>query len=169
MRIFVLFFGGRVIFMKPNSDLIKCTPSDSQWVDFDKCITYGTVTALKLQNTSFYHLQQFTWAPPHYLLQFSSVQFSCSVVSDSLWPHGLQHARPPCPSPTPEACSNSCPLSQWCHPTISSSVVPYSWQLKQPRLGHTVEKSELLTIQNKSFKVVIFIAGCQQQWRPLGK
>ena len=43
-------------------------------------------------------------------------------MSDSLWPHGLQHARPPCPSPTPEACSNSCPFSQWCHPTISSSV-----------------------------------------------
>ena len=49
-----------------------------------------------------------------------SVQFNCSVLSDSLQPHGLQHARPPCPSPTPEACSNSCPLSRWCHPTISS-------------------------------------------------
>ena len=48
----------------------------------------------------------------------SSVQFSRSVMSDSLQPHGLQHARPPCPSPTPGACSNSCPLSQWCHPTI---------------------------------------------------
>ena len=55
----------------------------------------------------------------------NSVQFSCSVVSDSLWPHGLQHTRLPCPSPTPGACSNSCPLSQWCHPTISSSVIPF--------------------------------------------
>ena len=53
-------------------------------------------------------------------------QFSCSVVSYSLWPHGLQHTRPPCPSPTLGACSNSCPLSRWCHPTISSSVVPFS-------------------------------------------
>ena len=52
--------------------------------------------------------------------------FSCSVVSDSLWPHGLQHARPPCPSPSPGAYSNSCPLSQWCHPTILSSVIPFS-------------------------------------------
>ena len=52
--------------------------------------------------------------------------FSSSVVSDSLWPHGLQHARLPCPSPTPETCSNSCPSSQWCHLTISSSVVPFS-------------------------------------------
>ena len=59
-------------------------------------------------------------------LSVSSVQFSCSVVSDSLWPHGLQHARLPCPSPTPRACSNSCPSSRWCHPTISSSVVPFS-------------------------------------------
>ena len=51
---------------------------------------------------------------------------SDSVVSDSLQPHGLQHTRPPCPSPSPGACSNSCPLSQWCHPTISYSVVPSS-------------------------------------------
>ena len=55
-----------------------------------------------------------------------SVQFSCSVVSDSLRPHGLQHTRPPCPSPTPGVYPNLCPLSQWCHPTISSSVIPFS-------------------------------------------
>ena len=59
------------------------------------------------------------------VIKFSSVQLSHSVVSNSLQPHGLQHARPPCPSPTPEVYSNSCPLSQWCHPTISSSVVPF--------------------------------------------
>ena len=58
--------------------------------------------------------------------QLSSVQFSHSVMSDSLRPHELQHARPPCPSPTPGVHSNSCPLSQWCHPAISSSVVPFS-------------------------------------------
>ena len=52
--------------------------------------------------------------------------FIHSVVLSSLWSYGLQQARPPCPSPTPGTCSNSCPLSQWCHPTISSSVVPYS-------------------------------------------
>ena len=56
----------------------------------------------------------------------SSVQFSRSVVSDSLQPHGLQHTRLPCPSPIPRAYPNSCPLSRWCHPTISSSVVPFS-------------------------------------------
>ena len=54
------------------------------------------------------------------------VKFSCSVVSDSLRPPGLQHTRIPCPSPTPGACSNSCPSSRWCHPTISSSVDPFS-------------------------------------------
>ena len=56
----------------------------------------------------------------------ASVQFSCSVVSDSLWPHESQHARPPCPSPTPGVHSNSRPSSQWCHPAISSSVIPFS-------------------------------------------
>ena len=59
-------------------------------------------------------------------VQFSSVQFSRSVVSNSLRPHRLQHARLPCPSPTPRVYSNSCPLSQWYHPVISSSVVPFS-------------------------------------------
>ena len=56
----------------------------------------------------------------------SSVQFSPSVVSSSLWPHESQHARPPCPSPTSRVHSNSCPLSRWCHPAISSSVIPFS-------------------------------------------
>ena len=55
-----------------------------------------------------------------------SVQFSCSVMSNSLWPHESQHARPPCSSPTPGVHPNSCPLSWWCHPTISSSVIPFS-------------------------------------------
>ena len=56
----------------------------------------------------------------------SSVQFSCSVISDSLWPHELQHARPPCPSPTPRDHPNSCPSYWWCHPAISSFVIPFS-------------------------------------------
>ena len=61
----------------------------------------------------------------HHIL-LVSVQCNCSVLSHSLWPHGLQHARPPCLSPVPGVDSNSCPMSQWCHPTISSSVVPFS-------------------------------------------
>ena len=59
-------------------------------------------------------------------MTFSSVQFSCSVVSHSLRPHELQHTRPPCPSPTPGVNPNSRPSSQWCHPAISSSVIPFS-------------------------------------------
>ena len=80
---------------------------------------------------------------------FLSVQFSCSVVSNSLQPYGLQHARPPCPSPTPRACSNSCPSSWWCHPTISSSAIPFSSCLQSfPASGsfpkHCMETSILL-------------------------
>ena len=61
-----------------------------------------------------------------FMTSVQSVKFSHSVVSDFLWPHRLQYARPPCPSPAPGVYSNSCPLSQWCHPTISSSVIPFS-------------------------------------------
>ena len=61
---------------------------------------------------------------------YGSVQFSHSVVSDSLWPHGLQHARLPCPSPTPRVCSNSCPSSRWCHLTISSFAALFSFSLQ---------------------------------------
>ena len=67
---------------------------------------------------------------------FSSVQYSCSVVSGSLLPHELQHGRPPCPSPTPRVYPNSCPMSRWCHPAISSSVIPCSSCLQSfPALG----------------------------------
>ena len=64
------------------------------------------------------------------LCSTTSVQFSLWVMSNSLWPQGLQHARPPCPSPTPGVYSNSCLLSRWCHPTISSSVVLFSFYLQ---------------------------------------
>ena len=66
------------------------------------------------------------WLCIFYIYIYISVQFSCSAMSYSLRPHGLQHAWFPCPSPTPRACSNLCPLSQWCNPTISPSVIPFS-------------------------------------------
>ena len=65
------------------------------------------------------------WSQKQLMIQYS-IQFSPSVVSDSLWPHESQHTRPPCPSPIPGLYSNSCPSSRWCHPAISSSVVPFS-------------------------------------------
>ena len=77
------------------------------------------------------------------ILDFSSVQISCSVVSNSLWSHEQQHARPPCPSPTPGVYPNSCPLSWWCHPTISSSVVPFSSCLQSFPTSGSFQMSQL--------------------------
>ena len=75
-----------------------------------------------------FSLKTFKWQADEKIFNIirHSVQFSHSVMSNSLQPHGLQHARPPCPSPTPGVYPNSCPLSWWCHPTISSSVFPFS-------------------------------------------
>ena len=82
-----------------------------------------------------------------------SVLFSCSVVSDSLRYHGLQHARPPCPSPTPAAYSNSCPLSQWCRPTMSSSVVPFSSSLQSFPASGSFPVSHFFTSGGQSIGV----------------
>ena len=73
------------------------------------------------------------------------VQFSHSVVSDSLRPHELQHARPPCPSPTLGVYSNSCPLSRWCHPTISSSVIPFSSRPQSFPASESFQMSQLFS------------------------
>ena len=74
-----------------------------------------------------------------------SVQFSCSIMSDSLQCHGWQHARPPCPSPTPGTYSNSCPLSWWCHPTVSSSVIPFSSHLQSFPASGSFQMSQFFT------------------------
>ena len=80
----------------------------------------------------------------------SSIQFSHSVVSDSLQPHGLQHTRPPCPSPTPRVYSNSCPLSQWCHPTIWSSAIPFSSRLQSFRASGSFQMSQFFALGGQS-------------------
>ena len=102
---------------------------------------------------------------------FSSVQFSHSVVSNSLQPHGLQHARPPCPSPTPGACSDSCPSSRWCHPTISSSVVLFSSHLRSfPTLG-SFQMSRFFASGSQSIGVsvsALVLPMNIQDWSPLG-
>ena len=74
-------------------------------------------------------------------------------MSDSLRPHGLQHARLPFPSPTPETCSNSCPLSQWCHPTISSSVIPFSSCLQSFQESGSSPRSQFFTSGHQSIGV----------------
>ena len=81
---------------------------------------------------------------------FSSVHFSCLVVSDSLQPHGLQHPRLLCPSPAPGACSNSCPSSRWCPPSISSSVIPFSSCLQSCPTLETFPLSQLFTSGGQS-------------------
>ena len=102
---------------------------------------------------------------------FSLVQFSCSDMSDSLWPRGLQHARPPCPSPTPGVYSNSCPLSWWCHPIISSSVVPSSSCPQSFPASGSFQMSQLFASGDQSIGVSasasVFPMNTQD-WSPLG-
>ena len=100
----------------------------------------------------------------------SSVQFSHSVISDSLRPHGLQHTRPPCPSPTPGVYSNSCPLSQWCHPTISSSAVPFCHLQSFPASG-SFQMSQFFASGGQSIGAsasASVLPMNTQDWFPLG-
>ena len=85
--------------------------------------------------------------------KFSSVQFSCSVVSDSLRPHELQHARPPCPSPTPGVYPNSCASSQWCQPTTSSSIIPFSSCLQSFPASGSFQMSQFFAWNGQSIGV----------------
>ena len=109
---------------------------------------------------------------PHSCQSIShSVQFSCSVVSDSLQPHGPQHTRPPRPSPTPGVYSNSCPLSQWCHPTISLSVIPFSSCLQSFPASGSFQMSQLFASSGQSTIVSVstsVLPSNTQDWSPLG-
>ena len=80
-----------------------------------------------------------------FIVQFSSVQFCHSVMSDSSWPHESQHIRPPCPSPTPGVYANSCPLNRWCHPTISSLVIAFSSLLQSLPASESFPMSHFFT------------------------
>ena len=100
-----------------------------------------------------------------------SVQFSRSAVSDSLQPHELQHTRPPCPSPTPGVYSNSCPSSQWCHSTISSSVVPFSSCLQSFPASGSFPMSRFFASGGQSIGVSASASDLSmniQDWFPLG-
>ena len=97
--------------------------------------------------------------------------FSHSVVSDSLWPHRLQHARLPCPSLSLRVCSNSCPLNWWCHPAISSSVIPFSACPKSFPASEYFQMSQLFTAGGRSFGVSASASVLPmniQDWFPLG-
>ena len=100
-----------------------------------------------------------------------SVQLNCSVVSKSLWPHWLQHARLLCSSPTPRACSHSCPLSRWCHRTISSSVVPFFSCLQCFPASGSFLRSQFFTSGGQSIEVSASASVLPmniQDWFPLG-
>ena len=104
-------------------------------------------------------------------LKSSSVQFSHSVMSDFLWYHGLWHTRLPCPSPAPRVYSNSCPLSQWCHPTISSSVIPFSSHLQSFPASGSFPVSQLFTSSGQRTEVsasASVLPMNNQDWSPLG-
>ena len=102
---------------------------------------------------------------------FISVQFSHSVMSDSLRPHELPHTRPPCPSPTPGVYPNSCPLSQWYHPTISSSVIPFSSRPQSFPASGSFQMSQLFTSGGQTIGVsssTSVLPMNTQDWFPLG-
>ena len=112
-----------------------------------------------------------TWWRCSYHYKGKVAQGSCSVMSDSLWPHESQHARPPCPSPTPRVYSNSCPSSQWCHPAISSSVVPFSSCPQSLPASGSFPMGQLFTWGGQSFGVsasASVLPMNTQDWSPLG-
>ena len=101
----------------------------------------------------------------------SSLQFSRSVMSDSLWPHELQHTRPPCPSPTPRVHLNPCPLSWWCHPAISSSVIPFTAFPQSFPASGSFQMSQLFAWGGQSIGVsasASVLPMNTQDWSPLG-
>ena len=104
-------------------------------------------------------------------LSKESVQFSCSVMSDSLRPHELQHARPPCPSLTPGVYSKSCPSSRWCHPAISPSVIPFSSCPQSLPASGSFPVSQLFTSGGQSIRISASASVLPmniQDWFPLG-
>ena len=116
-----------------------------------------------------------SWTTEYFKIYLSmilfSVQFSCSVMSHSLWPHEPQHARPPCASPTPEVHQNPCPLSRWCHPTISSSVVPFSSCPQSFPASGSFLMSQFFTSGGQSIGVstsTSVLPMNTQDWSPLG-
>ena len=112
----------------------------------------------------------YSWELLQCVTTFSSVQFSHSVMSDSLRPHESQHARPRCPSPTPRVQPNSCPSSRWCHPAISSSVVPFSSCPQSPPASGSFPMSQLFAWGGQSAGVsasASFLPKNTQDWSPL--
>ena len=139
---------------------------------FSELRVFGRVVLFKhwsiFSNPFFTHTHthtHFIWRSLGVLPNFSSVH---SVVSSSLWPHELQHTRLPYPSPTPKACSNSCPLSQWCHSTISSSVIPFSSCLQSFPASGSFPMSQFFASGDRSIRASASVLTMNiQDWSPL--
>ena len=166
----------------PSSYLILCRPLLSPWI-FPSLRVFFNESVLGTEKASFTDVFYLLFLERRgeirmafsYLLffkvPFSSVQFSCSVVSDSLRPCGLQHARPPYLSPTPRTCSNLCPLSQWSHPAVSSSVIPFSSCPPNPPSIRVFSNESALRMRWPkywSFSFNTFLPVNTQDWSPVG-
>ena len=135
------------------------------------CLQSGLELQLSWKSKATYPRSCLWWSKANlnlcviFSVSFSSVQFSCSVTSDSLWPHGLQHTRPPCPSPSPGVHSNSCPLSRWCHPIIlCCPLLPLPSIFPRIRVfskwvssSHQVAKVLEFQLQHQSFQWIFFL------------
>ena len=133
-------------------------------------LTHFWITFL-IVNFEFYRPAKSRYLWSWHIVVNPSVQFSCAVVSDSLRPHESQHARPPCPSPTPKVHSNSCPSSWWCHPAISSSVVPFSSCPQSLPASGSFPMSQLFAWGGQSIGVSASASVLPmniQDWFPLG-
>ena len=118
-----------------------------------------------------WHIECRTFTASSFRIWNSSVQFSHSVMSNSLWPHEPHYTRPPCPSPTPRVHSDSCPLSWWCHPTTSSSVIPFSSCPQSFPASGSFQMSQLFTSGGQSIGVsasTSVLSMNSQEWSPLG-
>ena len=140
------------------------------WITMADCHIIRNILKTSCQIETLLKLKCMSLFSINYIKK-QAVQFSHSVVSDSLWPHGLQHTRPPCPSQTPRAYSNSCPLSWWCHPTISSSVVPFSSHLQSFPASESFPRSQFFVSGGQSIGVsasASILPMNIQDWFPLG-
>ena len=140
-----LWKGGK---MRKDSILNIIFPICEPWIT---AFLLTEISALNIHATVWFKLGVIAFEPVNPVqARLNWLQFSHSVVSNFLQPHGLQHTRPPCPSPTPRACSNSCPLSQWCHPIISSSVIPFFSCLQSFQASGSLPVSQFFTSGDQS-------------------
>ena len=150
-----------------NINAVNLSLKEKDWQYCSKWKNLNFKTKIRIAENLYLSLWHASQHSKSFLKRsLSSVQFSLSVVPDSLWPPGLEDARLPCPSPTPGVYSNSCPSSQWCHPTISSSVVPFSSCLQSFQhqglfqwvsSSHQVTKGLELQLQHQSFQWIFRI------------